>query len=55
MDAAWADVMGADFEKVMVSRVEIHPQQRVTASHPAIYSKDCKGKSQAVKILPQIL
>ena len=46
--------MGPDFEKVMVSRVEIYPLQRVTASRPAIYSKDCKGKSQGMKIPPQI-
>ena len=45
---------GSDFEKVMVSRVEIYPLRRVTVSHPAIYSKDCKGKSQGVKIPPQI-
>ena len=46
--------MGPDFGKVMVSRVEIYPLQRVTALHPAIYSKDCKGKFQGMKIPPQI-
>ena len=46
--------MGPDLEKVMVSRVEIYPLKRVTATHPPIYSKDCKGKSQGVKISPQI-
>ena len=42
--------MGPDFEKVMVSRVEIYPLQRVTAWHPVIYCKVCKG----MKIPPQI-
>ena len=46
--------MGLDFEKVMVSWVEIYPLRRVTVSHPAIYSKDLKGKPQVTKIPPQI-
>ena len=46
--------MGPDFEKIMVSRVEIYPLQRVTASHAAIYSKDCKGKFHCMKIPRQI-
>ena len=46
--------MGPDFEKVMVSRVEIYPLRWVTVSHPTIYCKVSEGKSQVTKIPPQI-